>query len=192
MPTLTEEEVGELWEEYLKTRRVETRNRLVVHYMDYTVALVKTIIPFPPVGVELDDLVAAVMLVIIQLVPKYRLDKDTDFKTFAYFRIQGAIRDELRVFGRTSRVRSFDDRDDIAVQAKDPSLIAERKELYELALKGLRLARKEDQQAVILSDLGGEKITEIGETLTRHKSVISRRRTRGLRRLRLKIARATL
>jgi len=49
-----------------------------------------------PPSVELDDLISAGVIGLIDAIEKYNPDKDTQFKTYAEIRVRGSMLDELR------------------------------------------------------------------------------------------------
>jgi RNA polymerase sigma factor for flagellar operon FliA len=93
---LSPEELGELWAAYQETETPAVRDRLIENYL-YLVRYVagKMAMSVPP-SVEIDDLVSAGVVGLMDAVGKYDPGRDTKFETYAVARIRGAIVDDLR------------------------------------------------------------------------------------------------
>jgi RNA polymerase sigma factor for flagellar operon FliA len=92
----TPEELEALWRDYSKTESAEARSTLIQNYL-YLVRYVagKMAMSVPP-SVEIDDLVSAGVVGLIDAIGKYDPGRDTKFETYAVSRIRGAIVDDLR------------------------------------------------------------------------------------------------
>ncbi len=92
----TPEEVAGLWQAYHKRHEPEIRETLIQNYL-YLVRYVagKMAMSVPP-SVEIDDLVSAGVVGLIDAIGKYDPGRDTKFETYAVSRIRGAIVDDLR------------------------------------------------------------------------------------------------
>jgi RNA polymerase sigma factor for flagellar operon FliA len=94
--TYTPEELGELWESYSENGSIAIRDALIQNYL-YLVRYVagKMAMSVPP-SVEIDDLVSAGVVGLMDAIGKYDPRRDTKFETYAVARIRGAIVDDLR------------------------------------------------------------------------------------------------
>jgi RNA polymerase sigma factor for flagellar operon FliA len=90
------DEVNRLWAAYTQTRPKAVRDTLVHNYL-YLVRYVagKMAMSVPP-SVEIDDLVSAGVVGLMDAIEKYDPGRDTKFETYAVSRIRGAIVDDLR------------------------------------------------------------------------------------------------
>ena len=68
----------------------------MVEYMSLVKVIAKKMIQRLPSNIELDDLISAGCMGLIQALEKYDEKKGKNFKTYAEFRVRGAIIDELR------------------------------------------------------------------------------------------------
>lgn len=94
--TYTPEELENLWNAYQTTRSTKARDNLIENYL-YLVRYVagKMAMSVPP-SVEIDDLVSAGVVGLMDALGKYDPGRDTKFETYAVSRIRGAIVDDLR------------------------------------------------------------------------------------------------
>lgn len=92
----TPEELAGLWRDYSETESATARATLIQNYL-YLVRYVagKMAMSVPP-SVEIDDLVSAGVVGLIDAIGKYDPGRDTKFETYAVSRIRGAIVDDLR------------------------------------------------------------------------------------------------
>lgn len=74
----------------------EARDQLLLDYKPLVVSVAQSIKSRLPSNIELDDLVSAGMIGLIDALRKFDFKKDIKFKTYAEFRVRGAILDELR------------------------------------------------------------------------------------------------
>ncbi len=86
----------ELWQKYLQTRDKEARDTLIQEHLP----LVKQVagrlsIGLPP-QVDEDDLIASGVIGLLEALERYNPTFEAGFKTFATWRIRGAMLDELR------------------------------------------------------------------------------------------------
>lgn len=93
---LSQEELSGLWTEYRRGQSVGVRDSLIQNYL-YLVKYVagKMAMSVPP-SVEIDDLVSAGVVGLMDAIEKYDPGRDTKFETYAVARIRGAIVDDLR------------------------------------------------------------------------------------------------
>lgn len=72
------------------------RERLIVDYAPLIKYIAQKIAARLPANVELDDLMSSGVIGLMDAIEKYDSSRDNKFKTYAEFRIRGAILDELR------------------------------------------------------------------------------------------------
>ena len=92
----TPQELTELWATFHRTESTAVRDTLIEKYL-YLVRYVagKMAMSVPP-SVEIDDLVSAGVVGLMDAIGKYDPGRDTKFETYAVARIRGAIVDDLR------------------------------------------------------------------------------------------------
>lgn len=73
-----------------------TRERLVKEYAPLIKYIAQKIAARLPANIELDDLISSGVIGLMDAIEKYDASRDNKFKTYAEFRIRGAILDELR------------------------------------------------------------------------------------------------
>ena len=75
---------------------LEEKNRIIVEYTPFIRFIAKKISIRLPANIELEDLVSSGVIGLMDAIDKYDITRDNKFKTYAEFRIRGAILDELR------------------------------------------------------------------------------------------------
>lgn len=94
---LTAEEVDQLWKLYMTDRDCNgVRNRLVEVYLPLARMVAKSVRRRMPLSIELDELISASHVGLIQAVSAFDPSHGVNFKTYATRRIRGAILDYLR------------------------------------------------------------------------------------------------
>jgi len=73
-----------------------TRDELIVEYAPLIKYIAQKISARLPANIELDDLISSGVIGLMDAIDKYDCSRDNKFKTYAEFRIRGAILDELR------------------------------------------------------------------------------------------------
>jgi RNA polymerase sigma factor for flagellar operon FliA len=73
-----------------------TRDQLVLEYAPLIKYIAQKIAARLPANIELDDLMSSGVIGLMDAMDKYDASRDNKFKTYAEFRIRGAILDELR------------------------------------------------------------------------------------------------
>jgi RNA polymerase sigma factor FliA len=73
-----------------------TKEETVIKYASLVKYLAQKIAMRLPANIELDDLISAGVIGLMDAVDKYDCTRDNKFKTYAEFRIRGAMLDELR------------------------------------------------------------------------------------------------
>ncbi|MCB2182901.1 MAG: FliA/WhiG family RNA polymerase sigma factor [Desulfobulbaceae bacterium] len=74
----------------------EKRNELVLTYTPLIKYIASRLASRLPAQVSLDDLISCGIIGLIDAIDKFDIDKNVQFKTYAEFRIKGAMLDELR------------------------------------------------------------------------------------------------
>lgn len=72
------------------------RERLILEYASLIKYIAQRIAARLPANIELDDLISSGVIGLMDAIDKYDVSRDNKFKTYAEFRIRGAILDELR------------------------------------------------------------------------------------------------
>src|SRR6266705_1368437 len=73
-----------------------TKEKLIVEYAPLIKFVAQKIAVRLPSNIEFDDLVSSGVIGLMDAIDKYDPSRDNKFKTYAEFRIRGAILDELR------------------------------------------------------------------------------------------------
>jgi len=91
MPTLTKK-----YKEGTKKVDRRTKEKLILEYAPLIKFIAQKIAVRLPSNIEFDDLVSSGVIGLMDAIDKYDPSRDNKFKTYAEFRIRGAILDELR------------------------------------------------------------------------------------------------
>ncbi len=83
----------------LTERSLADRDALIKQYLPYATSLTAKMIRFLPSEVEFDDVLCNARLGLLEAAKRFDENAGVDFKTFAYYRIKGAIYDGLRKNG---------------------------------------------------------------------------------------------
>jgi RNA polymerase sigma factor for flagellar operon FliA len=86
----------------LRQKELEAKRRqdeLVSKYLPYATSIANRIAQSLSSSVDYDDLICNARLGLLEAAQRYDEREDVDFKTFAYYRIKGAIYDGLRKIG---------------------------------------------------------------------------------------------
>ncbi len=83
-------------EEPKKFNPKKNRDKLIQEYAPLIKFIAQKIVVRLPPNIELDDLISAGVIGLMDAIDKYDPTRDNKFKTYAEFRIRGAILDELR------------------------------------------------------------------------------------------------
>lgn len=106
-----EPSIEKLWRTYLKTRDVELRNRIVVHYSSLVYTHAARLSRKLPAQISYDEICSAAFDGLIEAVEAYDPSRKAKFETFCQQRISGAVMDWLRSLDPQSRtVRTFEKR----------------------------------------------------------------------------------
>lgn len=93
---LTEEEVTQCWREYVKEHDDHLRDRLIEHYMPLVYQTAERMASRLPSFIDINDLISAGTLGLIDAIGKFEPDRDVKFSTYCCTRVSGSILDELR------------------------------------------------------------------------------------------------
>src|SRR6201994_3008142 len=74
----------------------EQKDKLIMEYAPLIKFIAQKIAVRLPSNIELDDLISSGVIGLMDAIEKYDPSRDNKFKTYAEFRIRGAILDELR------------------------------------------------------------------------------------------------
>jgi RNA polymerase sigma factor for flagellar operon FliA len=75
---------------------LDEKNKLIVEYSPLIKFIAQKIASRLPANIELDDLISSGVIGLMDAIDKWDPTRDNKFKTYAEFRIRGAILDELR------------------------------------------------------------------------------------------------
>lgn len=82
--------------DYRNTLDPEVKDRIILEYAPLVKFIAQKIASRLPSNVELDDLISCGVIGLMDAIQKFDATRDNKFKTYAEFRIRGAILDELR------------------------------------------------------------------------------------------------
>ena len=83
-------------EKKIQKLSIKEKNKIVVEYIPLIRFIAKKISIRLPANIELEDLISSGVIGLMDAIDKYDSNRDNKFKTYAEFRIRGAILDELR------------------------------------------------------------------------------------------------
>lgn len=110
--------IDALWTKYLRTRAVDLRNELVVHYSHLVHAHAARLSRKLPAQISYDEICSAAFDGLIEAVEAYDPERLAKFETFCQQRIAGAVMDWLRSLDPQSRtVRTFEKKRMLAREA---------------------------------------------------------------------------
>ncbi len=89
-------EINNLWESYAKTKDLNLREELIIHYLYLVKYVAGRLFSSYGNNVEYDDLVSYGVFGLIDAIDKYDLNRGVKFDTYAQLRVRGAIIDHLR------------------------------------------------------------------------------------------------
>ena len=96
MPVTVEQRTEQLWQEYIRSRRKDIRDQLLVYYAPLVKYVASRLAAGLPQNVEQSDLVGNGWFGLIDAVDRFDPARGNKFETYAMQRIRGAILDELR------------------------------------------------------------------------------------------------
>ncbi|MBI3834959.1 MAG: sigma-70 family RNA polymerase sigma factor [Planctomycetes bacterium] len=98
-----------LWKQYLKSRSITLRNKIVVHYAPLVQTHAARLSRKLPAQVSFDEICSAAFDGLIEAVEAYDPERKAKFETFCQQRVAGAVMDWLRSLDPQSRtVRTFE------------------------------------------------------------------------------------
>ena len=95
-PIIPSEELCQTWNLYKQTDSHDLRDQLVLHYMALVRQCAGKISRRLPGSVQIEDLVSAGTIGLIDAIEKFRPERGLAFSTYSWHRISGAIMDDLR------------------------------------------------------------------------------------------------
>ena len=112
MPKITSKtSIERMWKSYLRTRAVDMRNRIVIHYSQLVHTHAARLSRKLPAQISYDEICSAAFDGLIEAVEAYDPSRLAKFETFCQQRISGAVMDWLRSLDPQSRtVRTFEKR----------------------------------------------------------------------------------
>ncbi len=84
-------------------RHTETRDQLIIQYLPYAASIAGRVMQMLSSAVDYDDVMCDARLGLLEAAERFDPSMNVDFKTFAYYRIKGAIYDGLRKSGWVPR-----------------------------------------------------------------------------------------
>ncbi|MEW6729828.1 MAG: sigma-70 family RNA polymerase sigma factor [Acidobacteriota bacterium] len=81
----------------------DSRDELIERYLPYVRSIAQSIVSKLPAQIDINDLIGYGRIGLIEAVERFDRTRGVSFKTFAYYRIKGAIYDGLRQIGWFSR-----------------------------------------------------------------------------------------
>lgn len=89
-------EIADIWLEYSRNRRIETREKLIKHYLSLVKLVAGRIAIGLPMHIDKDDLISNGFFGLLDAIERYDLTRNIKFETYAVARIRGSILDSLR------------------------------------------------------------------------------------------------
>lgn len=80
-------------------KEIEKRNKIVEQYLPYATSIASRVMQTLSSSVDFDDVLCNARLGLLEAARRFDTTLNVDFKTFAYYRIKGAIYDGLRKTG---------------------------------------------------------------------------------------------
>lgn len=110
MPRMQKElTIDQLWKRYLKTKAIDLRNKIVIHYSHLVQTHAARLSRKLPAQISYDEICSAAFDGLIEAVEAYDPERKAKFETFCQQRISGAVMDWLRSLDPQSRtVRTFE------------------------------------------------------------------------------------
>ena len=86
----------EIWQKYFRTRDIDLRDSLILEYLPLVKQIAGRLAIGLPSHIEEDELIACGIVGLLEALERYNPSSEASFKTFATWRIRGAMLDELR------------------------------------------------------------------------------------------------
>lgn len=93
---MTETERNKMWDEYVKNRSMEIRDKIILEYASLVKIVAGRLSMYLGYNVEYEDLVGYGIFGLIDAIDKFDVKKGNKFETYASLRIRGAILDQIR------------------------------------------------------------------------------------------------
>jgi len=100
---MNDDKVIKLWDNFLQDRSSDNRNSLVIEYLGLVNQVISHLSLPNHIVINRDDFKSVGIIALVDAIEKFEMQKGVKFETYAYFRIQGNIKDELRNFDLLSR-----------------------------------------------------------------------------------------
>lgn len=150
------------------------REHLIIKYAQLVKSIASRMSSRLPPTVSLDELISAGCLGLIDAIDRYDPEKDVNLKTYAAYRIKGAILDELRSmdwYSRSMRKKIRDiEKAIFAVESRNGRLAEDTEVAQELGLELERYYK-------ILADIQGVAILSLDEYIRDQDNETSNRKT---------------
>ncbi len=91
-----EDNINKIWSEYARTRALELKNELVMHYLHLVKSIVFRLLPTYENYSSYDDLSSCGVLGLMDAIEKFDLERGVKFESYASLRIKGEIIDHIR------------------------------------------------------------------------------------------------
>src|SRR3989338_2455710 len=192
-PKLTKKELEEL----------KVRDELIAQHMPYAASIASRVYQSLSTVVEYDEVLCSARLGLLEAAKRYDEAVGVDFKTFAYYRIKGAIYDGLRKAGWIPRtlyaklkfeeaandylqyiyIISLDSSDDMDVEDKDAPDLEKNAEFRQIRLhmrEAINSLPPIEKKLVKMYYFQNKTLEEVGEELKLSKSWTSRLHARAL------------
>lgn len=87
---------ADLWKEYIVSQDEAIKDRLIMNYLEMVKNIAGRLSVKLPPGMHQEDLESCGMIGLMEAIDKYDPEMNTEFEAFAYYRIRGAMYDEIR------------------------------------------------------------------------------------------------
>lgn len=88
--------VEEVWNEYIKTKSIESRNKLIIQYLPVVKKIVNIVLQGTGNLYIREDFYGVGVFGLMDAIKKYDKSKKVKFETYASIRVKGAIKDYMR------------------------------------------------------------------------------------------------
>ncbi|MDD6807466.1 MAG: sigma-70 family RNA polymerase sigma factor [Oscillospiraceae bacterium] len=106
--TKIDPEIMDLWLEYDRTKNLDVRNKLVIHYMPILKKVAIKVYNTYKGAESPEELVSEGMIALINAIDRFELDRDVKFETFVSHRVHGAMLDFInKQSGMVRKVRDI-------------------------------------------------------------------------------------
>lgn len=155
---LSEDEVQEMWEEYISERDEEQKKKLLTHYL-WIVRFVTKRMTLPSHSVlSHEDFLSIGIIGLSECIDRFSLDRGVKFETYAMARVRGTIQDEMRKMdwlSRSARKKATD-----FTNATDEILANGNNELtQEAVMKKLKISSQEYKKYLFAAEAAKSSVT---------------------------------